>query len=138
MSITEFLLARIAEDEEAAREAGDADSYEGGDTAWCAGWLGTGIRHLVRNVDVECYESGHEDDPALCGRPARYAGQHIARHDPARVLSECEAKRRIVEDCKDYLLHDEDGMGGELAERTLSRLALPYADHPDYDSEWTP
>jgi hypothetical protein len=50
----------------------------------------------------------------------------IARWDPARVLAECAAKRRIVEmyagqHGQPYVLHF---------------LALPYADHPDYRQEW--
>jgi hypothetical protein len=58
---------------------------------------------------------------------------HVARHDPARVLAECEAKRRIV---------DSEGSpyveGHVPATRTLRFLALPYADHPDYRQEWKP
>jgi hypothetical protein len=44
---------------------------------------------------------------------------------PARVLAECEAKRRIVEQV--------NGM-----EYVLRLLALPYADHEDYRPEWRP
>lgn len=48
--------------------------------------------------------------------------------DRARVLAECEAKRRIVE-------WDEV----QLEEHPVLRfLALPYADHPDYREEWKP
>lgn len=70
---------------------------------------------------------------------------HIARHDPARVLADIAVKRRIVK------LHSVlDGTGGDwdtdpparCAEcrdehpcTTLCLLALPYADHPDYDDE---
>lgn len=62
--------------------------------------------------------------------------QHIARWDPARVLVECDAKRRIVE------LHPEHGWshceGESLPCPTLRLLALPYAEHPDYREEWKP
>ena len=58
----------------------------------------------------------------------------------ARVLAECETKRRIV------ALHGEvdpcdahDGATFETVDcETLQVLALPYADHPDYDEEWRP
>ena len=67
---------------------------------------------------------------------------HIARHDPARVLAECEAKRRIVEIhgngdawC-DYCAGYAEGMQDEC--HTGRLLALPYADHPDYREEWKP
>jgi len=84
MSIVEFLLARIAEDEEVAQ----------------------------------------------------------ARHDPARVLAECEAKRRIVglherrpdwPDCQEC--GDRDYQKPWPCS-TLRLLALPYSDHPDYRPEW--
>lgn len=53
--------------------------------------------------------------------------EHIARHDPARVLAECEAKRRIMTmDFERY---------GEQVE-LLYMLALPYAGHPDYEEAW--
>lgn len=59
----------------------------------------------------------------------------------ARVLAECEAKRRIIE------LHQaEDGQhpdfcGHDLREipcLTLRSLALPYAEHADYHEAWRP
>ena len=58
--------------------------------------------------------------------------EHIARHDPARVLREVEAKRRIV-------AMYERGMGYDQAlTDSLRLLALPYADHPDCRAEWRP
>lgn len=66
--------------------------------------------------------------------------EHIVRHDPARVLAEVEAKRRIVDDLAatiggDYI---DDGEP-VLAEHLLRLLALPYADHPDYfQQDWKP
>jgi hypothetical protein len=66
--------------------------------------------------------------------------RHITRWDPARVLAECDAKRRIVEDLQDELAnqHDPEPTTLQLADRTLRALALPYADHPDYREEWKP
>lgn len=60
---------------------------------------------------------------------------HVLRHDPARVLAEVEAKRRIVDLC-DTETPETGGL--PLAIRTLRLLALPYADHPDYDEAWRP
>ena len=60
--------------------------------------------------------------------------QHIARWDPARVLAECEAKRRIVEQLAPIA---EETWDVDLG-RVLKLLALPYADHPDYRQEWRP
>ena len=56
-------------------------------------------------------------------------------HRPER---EIEAKRRIV-DLGWHHLGDEDyGWGMEEAKRQiLAIMALPYADHPDYDAKWS-
>lgn len=67
--------------------------------------------------------------------------------DPRRVVAECDAKRRIIEEhhrsgvtCPRCSLGTEDGE--VVFERdpcmTLRLLAPPYADHPDYRDEWRP
>jgi hypothetical protein len=65
--------------------------------------------------------------------------RHIARHDPARVLTGIEAKRRLVDDMAKIVGGDyiDDGEP-VLAEWVLLLLALPYAAHPDYREEWRP
>ncbi|WP_199548716.1 DUF6221 family protein [Streptomyces sp. N35] len=62
--------------------------------------------------------------------------EHIARHDPARVLREIDAKRQLLAD----LVHAAESLGPEwFGDRALHLLALPYADRPGYDAErWTP
>lgn len=60
--------------------------------------------------------------------------RHIARHDPARVLREVEAKRRVVDR---YSWLREHGDTGDMA-WVLPLLAAAYADHPDYRPEWAP
>jgi hypothetical protein len=55
-------------------------------------------------------------------------GWHIARHDPARVLREVEAKRLLLQ------LHRECDAQCYI----LKVLALPYADHPSYNEAWRP
>jgi hypothetical protein len=53
---------------------------------------------------------------------------HIARHDPARVLREIDAKRQILD-----TLHEE---GGDRMFADIFRLlALPYLDRPGYREE---
>lgn len=60
-------------------------------------------------------------------------GQHIARWDPARVLAEVEAKRRIVDEAIE--LQEREG---RYAEAFLVALAVPYADRPGYREDWQP
>lgn len=59
-----------------------------------------------------------------------------------RVLAECHAKRRIVEDFEallaDYrVTHDPQTEARRFqAAVSMSHLAAVYADHPDYNEEW--
>ena len=109
-----FLRARVAEDEARARSA--AESY--GDR-WTADASG-GVRGSIEYVSV-IGEPGSPDD-------------YVARHDPARVLREVDAKRRIVDR---YAWLREHGDTGDAA-WILPLLAAAYADHPDYREEWRP
>jgi len=120
-SLTEFLLARIAEREAKARA-------------------------LLRDLEAQIEEEDFGPDERGPFTPARmlsaqlwahYDGQTRRRSfargqqiatlaDPGRVLAECEAKRSIVE------------LISSPGPQALRLLALPYADHPDYLPEWKP
>jgi hypothetical protein len=88
------------------------------------------------------------DGFALSGRQLRATTEHIARHDPARVLREVEAKRRLLDlhepGTQEYVDGDVcmvctlQGDGPYYPCDTLRLLALPYADHPDYREDWRP
>ena len=114
--LVEFLLARIAEDEDAARRAGAV--IPPGD-----GW------YRVPQLAIA--------DPEFAEWFGR-AYLHIAGQNPARVLAECEAKRRIISLHRQYEWPSCDGgdaHGPENCE-TLRILASVYADHPDFRAEW--
>ena len=75
------------------------------------------------------------------------AAEHIARHDPARVLREVAAKRRILDWHRHATFYREPigptcevcgDHDGEDWCQTLRLLALPYADRDGYRSEWAP
>lgn len=120
------------------------------------GWPVRTMRRTVANEMVEVDSS---------------AAGHIARHDPARVLRDVAAKRRLLalhphhryaepldassrfeEDrrpafdeaplyvgcasCHYDHRHEETYPSWWCD--TVRLLALPYADHPDYRSEWSP
>jgi len=111
MTLTEFLLARIAEDEALAQVATP------GQWERDSGWSITAPPPEDWSGPYVVVETKQRND-----------AEFIASHNPARILAECEAKRRIVE-----------GLGGLIAQRRVVRwLALPYADHPDYRPEWKP
>ena len=124
-NLDEFLLDRIAEDKRMAIHAATASGRE----QWTVGDF-------------------HTPGPVQ-GK----AAEHVARHDPARVLAECTARRRLVLACRDtgpemaFLGSRPRGLpdfplspsdGHQLAALTLALLAIPYADHSDYRPEWRP
>ena len=117
-TLTDFLLARIAEDEEDARAADGPR------------WI-----HEDKVVTFEAFgpDSDYVDASAPIYVDTRANGRHIVRWSPARALAECEAKRQIV-----GYAAPADGPGRAWYQFTLLRLALPYAGHPDYDEAWRP
>jgi len=68
------------------------------------------------------------------------AFRHAKRHDPARVLREVEAGRRILDRhrlCPSGAGYDDMWTGpGPCPD--LSDLADRWNDHPDYDPAWRP
>lgn len=72
-----------------------------------------------------------EMDPSAAG--------HIARHDPARVLREVAAKRQIIANEQDRVIEEgplPERMRDSIETDVIALLALPYADHPDYQEAW--
>jgi hypothetical protein len=123
-----FLKARLDEDDRVARNASD----------------GPWVKHVG-------YISGGPTGATRVTQQAQaWNADHIARHDPARVLREVEAKRQILNEhptltaervctrCSDYAEPGEvfRAVPGPCA--TVRLLALPYADHNDYREEWKP
>jgi len=125
----EFLRAQLDEDEAVARRAGGG--HLKGARRWVAG---------EANADGVRTEAG----TPVTRFSWPYEMEHIARHDPQRVLADVAAKRAIVDgfttlDNSRDRLHDAGLHLQWNVLRTVARaLALPYADHPDYDEEWRP
>lgn len=97
------------------------------------------------------------------GSRAAANGMHVARHDPARVLREIDAKRQVITSHAELVekvtelsairgrlsaqgrntvmtdgelesaIHQRDALLG-----VLRLLALPHADRPGYREEWRP
>ncbi|MBA8801718.1 hypothetical protein FB382_000009 [Nocardioides ginsengisegetis] len=126
MTLTEFLLDRIAEDESVAREA----HYDG------QRWVPEEEAVVAADRDL---------DPLLYLDRKRDA-RHAANWSPARVLAECEAKRQIIEEHRnpegtEWCLRcvEHDGEDTPYPCPTLRALATTiYTDHPDYRDEWRP
>lgn len=158
MNITDFITARLDDDEKialAAIECNRSDYREPG--VWTfddgkeraeqesqrrfGGRIKVAIHSTVRGMRNYIDHSGnpHLYNPEM---------EHIARHDPARVLREVQAKRAIlalhtatdggsacegcgtVGVCDDWVTDDVNDCP------MLHALANVYADHPDFVAEW--
>ena len=124
LSLTSFLLARIAEDQE---DAYQAQGLLGIVTDW----------HTVEKLR----------ERGLTRADAR----HVNRWSSQRVLAECEAKRQIIDHrtyggdgCGGhpgpYMPHGDYGTGYcyrvDEEEWDLRYLAAVYAGHPDFEEAW--
>jgi hypothetical protein len=133
--LTDFLLARITEDEARARAATPGPWIASGQDDY---WEVLNLRGS--SMDDVVVSAGWPSDPA--GGACEKDADHIARWNPARVLAECDTKRRIVTNIgvvvlEPFGLQWPEGYR-EALEHTLRLLALPYADHSEYRSEWAP
>lgn len=61
--------------------------------------------------------------------------RHIARHDPAHVLADVAAKRRMLEAAREMFATDYWGLQ-HFADVIARNLAAPYAGRPGYDPAW--
>lgn len=103
---------------------------------------------LLARIDEESALAATADQAAqtlspitddLRAGPEDHRVAHMFRWSPARVLVECEARRRIVEDYLSQLNSHQSGWDARSPrDYPLRALALPYSDHPDYRDEWRP
>ena len=74
----------------------------------------------------------------------RLGGEYMDPFNPPRLLAECEAKRRIVERYARKVARSErfpaltqdEADARAVLRATLLDLAMPYADHEDFQEEW--
>lgn len=153
MGIVEFLEARIAEDEAVAKAAlhhprtynkatQDFDQTGTDNGSWhTSSFCDPYDQRMVEGVGITIYDEG--------GHTAEQA-EHIARHDPARILREVAAKRAVMIAADDATSYDmtvegDRGVGSRnmiedpyVGDVILRALACAYSDHPDFNEEWRP
>jgi len=120
MDITAFLAARLDEREQLARA----------------------VQHAVGDqFDALMGALGEAHEPGW-----RYGivPLYLRSHDPARVLAEVKAKRKVVTEYATALRQPDAIFAGTervtgfllALEMACRALASPYADHPDYNPAW--
>lgn len=149
-----FLRARLDEDAAAARAATPGPWWYNPRKQWLEGEAFESY-DLAKGLEFVGYGGPHPFTGAVAGTgPADHSqsmadAAHIARHDPARVLAEVDAKRRILDECAYWIekinestttKHPYPNLAerGEVVLPVLTLLGLPYAEHPEYRTEWRP
>lgn len=113
MDLVQWLTAQLDEDERVARVCSGDGKWDERDIAIYGPHLGTEVL------------------------------AHMARHDPARVLREIDAKRQLLDAYAAVAENDVNeveyahGYANALGE-AVRLLALPYADRPGYLEKWRP
>lgn len=133
MSIVEFLLARIAEDKKRALNTRILPAEM---MCPCGenGTLEYGMTANIVKAEVHHGIVSHilsDDDLKRSRETWKVPDAQV------RILAECAAKRRIVEECAPNVAKDwpfPDGLN--LSEFVVAELVQPYADHPDFDPAW--
>ncbi|MGW9401456.1 DUF6221 family protein [Streptomyces sp. NPDC055642] len=132
-------------------------------------WLSAQLDEDERTARATAWSASTQTDNPWNAQPPRHEGEgwtvwakvgrflmfrdleeadarHIAEHDPARVLREIDAKRRVLDWYKQRAAVDSRGedpddyenVTGSTLETVVQMLALPYADRPGYREEWRP
>jgi hypothetical protein len=115
-----FLNARLDEDEEAAKASVMPEWMisESGEFGYIVAAVGT-------ETTGESIADAWQEDVAV----------HIARHDPARVLREVEAKRAMLAELTRWPFDYRPGCNDPIR-LFVHLLAAPYSDHPDWRAQW--
>ena len=143
--LVRWLRAQLDEDEQAAHAATDGP--------WTP-WRNSTMRGLGDLLHVVLTPGQKPGAKAVIVTASWLDAEHIARHDPARVLREIDAKRQLLalhvptphEDegdpwpgCSTCSWRDEmDDLRVRYPCPTVRLLALPYTGRPGYLDAWRP
>lgn len=124
MTIEEFIEARLRDDETAAHRAleGPARLEPGWEVA----------TYEVDLDDRRCQTVADSSGVFLASELGRLS-DHIARHDPARVLRQCAALRAVVRHIETVISPSQQI---EAEADVLYPIAAVWSDHDEYHKEW--
>lgn len=144
--LVQFLRDRLDEDEQIAAQAVSPDSDCPASPKWDA---------LLESIK-RGWEIFTDQRRLVVASVGELDARHIARHDPARVLAEVDAKRRILDEHPPGVGWDGNNLDGPVCRTcsevgtdgglhgdpypctTVRLLALPHAEEPGYREEWRP
>jgi hypothetical protein len=150
VDLVQWLGVQLDEDERIALKSVEQAivNLAGADAASVANW------HVAERPATGTFVATRDQWGRAAEIVPTYGGAHaahIAEHDPARVLREIDAKRRIVECHEPWVAGNGDTIcgrcgrehidgrpGGHFPCQTLRLLALPYSDRDGYRAEWAP
>ncbi|MDX2766418.1 DUF6221 family protein [Streptomyces europaeiscabiei] len=145
--LVQWLRAQLDEDERIAKAA-TPGPWRAHDTHLGQyGHAATVLSGEGNDTDLRAWLPSMSQEPWDEARNVWADAEHVAAHDPARVLREIDAKREIVEQhvpvgdgtvCLSYCHTRTPGEAQTWPCLTLRLLALPYADRPGYQDEWKP
>lgn len=124
--LAQWLTAQLDEDERIARAAMSG--------IWQARTLPGNIEHVHPAfwVDAEYTDGEGVTNATVADCQWSLAdAQHIAEHDPARVLREIDGKRKQLAECVRAMDYDSRGTPS-MAKDFMVLLALPFSHRPGY------
>ncbi len=114
--LVQFLRARLDEDEQVARQA-------------TGGWWNAIVGETADRVVPADAQTMGEGAAGKQRFAAAFDAEHIARHDPVRVLREIEAWRAVL----DFI---ETPEGSYYLSSLINPLARVWEDHEDFNPVW--
>lgn len=140
-----FLRAQLDEDQRIALKSVEQAivNLAGADAASVADW------HVVERPATGSFVATRDQWDRVTEIVPTYGGahaEHIATHDPARVLREIEAKRQVLAEYEQADRYSRTTWGQSNADQSRARtlgkvvrlLALPFADRPGFQESWRP
>ncbi len=130
-NIMEFLLARLDDDEAIARNALHSDATEPG--VWMSEHHDSEFNLEPNHCHIAEDRAGHYW--TVASEVFIPIAEHMARHDPARVLRDVAAKRAVIAALMEIPEVGKDA-GFRAISKSIPAMAAVYSDHPDYQKEW--
>jgi hypothetical protein len=133
--LVRWLSACLDEDERIARAATPGPWRQHDTHLGQYGYAATVLSGEGNDTDLRAWLPSMSHEPWDEARNVWNDAAHIAEWDPARVLLEIDAKRRIIAAYENY---DREAPELDVPESVLRLLATVYRDRPGFWEGWAP